>query len=83
MPKSALIKAGFPVENIAGYVEGAPLDIELRETSLGGKPFGLRKYQRESIDAFYLNGSNQGGSGVVVLPCGAGKTCVAIGTIPG
>ncbi len=79
--KSALIKLGFPVEDLAGYVEGAPLDIELRETSLGGKPFGLRKYQRESIDAFYLNGSNQGGSGVVVLPCGAGKTCVAIGTI--
>jgi DNA excision repair protein ERCC-3 len=79
--KSALIKLGFPVEDLAGYVEGAPLDIELRETSVGGKPFGLRKYQRESVDAFYLNGSNQGGSGVVVLPCGAGKTCVAIGTI--
>ena len=79
--KSALIKLGFPVEDLAGYIDGAPLDIELRETSLGGKPFGLRKYQRESVDAFYLNGSNQGGSGVVVLPCGAGKTCVAIGTI--
>ncbi|MCC6796525.1 MAG: DEAD/DEAH box helicase [Candidatus Hydrogenedentes bacterium] len=79
--KSALIKLGFPVEDLAGYVEGAPLDIELREKSLGGKDFGLRKYQRESVDAFYLNGSNQGGSGVVVLPCGAGKTCVAIGTI--
>ncbi|MDZ4858874.1 MAG: helicase-associated domain-containing protein [Candidatus Hydrogenedentes bacterium] len=79
--KSALIKIGFPVEDLAGYVEGAPLDIELRTTSVGGKPFGLRKYQKESVDAFYLNGSNQGGSGVVVLPCGAGKTCVAIGTI--
>lgn len=79
--KSALIKLGFPVEDLAGYVEGAPLEIELREKSLGGKDFGLRKYQRESVDAFYLNGSNQGGSGVVVLPCGAGKTCVAIGTI--
>lgn len=79
--KNALIKLGFPVEDLAGYVEGAPLDIELRDISLAGKPFGLRKYQRESVDAFYLNGSNQGGSGVVVLPCGAGKTCVAIGTI--
>lgn len=79
--KSALIKIGFPVEDLAGYVDGAPLEIELRETSLSGKPFSLRKYQRESVDAFYLNGSNQGGSGVVVLPCGAGKTCVAIGTI--
>lgn len=79
--KSALIKIGFPVEDLAGYVEGAPLKIDLRDTTANGKPFGLRKYQRESVDAFYLNGSNQGGSGVVVLPCGAGKTCVAIGTI--
>ncbi|HRK36576.1 MAG TPA: DEAD/DEAH box helicase, partial [Candidatus Hydrogenedentes bacterium] len=79
--KSALIKIGFPVEDLAGYVEGAPLDIELRTETLAGKPFGMRKYQKESVDAFYLNGSNQGGSGVVVLPCGAGKTCVAIGTI--
>ncbi len=79
--KSALIKLGFPVEDLAGYIEGAPLRFDLREETLGGKPFGLRKYQKESVDAFYLNGSNQGGSGVVVLPCGAGKTVVAIGSI--
>jgi DNA excision repair protein ERCC-3 len=79
--KNALIKIGFPVEDLAGYVEGAPLALELRATTLGGKPFELRKYQRESVDAFHMNGSNRGGSGVVVLPCGAGKTCVAIGTI--
>ena len=79
--KSALIKVGFPVEDLAGYVVGAPLEFELRETTLTGKPFGLRKYQRESVDAFYMRGSNHGGSGVVVLPCGAGKTCVGIGAI--
>ena len=79
--KSVLIKLGFPVEDLAGYIEGAPLKFDLREQTLGGKPFGLRKYQKESVDAFYLNGSNQGGSGVVVLPCGAGKTVVAIGSI--
>jgi len=79
--KSALIKLGFPVEDLAGYIEGAPLKFDLRDPSLGGSPFGLRKYQKESVDAFYLNGSNQGGSGVVVLPCGAGKTVVAIGSI--
>ena len=79
--KSALIKLGFPVEDLAGYIEGAPLEFDLRDETLGGKPFGLRKYQRESVDAFYLKGSNQGGSGVVVLPCGAGKTVVAIGSI--
>ena len=79
--KSALIKIGFPVEDLAGYVEGAPLPFVFRETTLGGKEFGLRKYQRESVDAFYMRGSNHGGSGVVVLPCGAGKTCVGIGAM--
>jgi len=79
--KSALIKIGFPVEDLAGYADGAPLEIAVRETTLSGRPFGLRQYQKESVDAFYLNGSNQGGSGVIVLPCGAGKTIVAIGAI--
>jgi len=79
--KSVMIKIGFPVEDLAGYVEGGPLPFELREEALSGKPFGLRKYQRESVDAFYMRGSNHGGSGVVVLPCGAGKTCVGIGAI--
>jgi len=79
--KSALIKLGFPVEDLAGYVVGAPLKFKLRKKALSGKPFGLRKYQKESIDAFHAGGSNQGGSGVVVLPCGAGKTCVGIGVI--
>ncbi|MFA6241772.1 MAG: DNA repair helicase XPB [Candidatus Hydrogenedentales bacterium] len=79
--KSALIKLGFPVEDLAGYVEGAPLVLQLRETALAGKPFGLRKYQREAVESFHMHGSNHGGSGVVVLPCGAGKTVVGIGAI--
>ena len=79
--KNALIKIGFPVEDLAGYVEGAPLTFALRDTALSGKPFGLRRYQEESIEAFHLRGSNRGGSGVVVLPCGAGKTVVAIGAM--
>ena len=79
--KSALIKLGFPVEDLAGYVEGAPLKLALRETALTGAPFGLRKYQIEAVEAFYMNGSNHGGSGVVVLPCGAGKTVVGIAAI--
>ncbi len=79
--KSVLIKIGFPVEDLAGYVAGAPLPVELLETAASGKPFGLRKYQREAIDAFHAQGTNRGGSGVVVLPCGAGKTVVAIGAI--
>ncbi len=79
--KIALIKIGFPVEDLAGYVSGAPLELAFREETLTGKPFGLRKYQRKSVDAFYMRGSNHGGSGIVVLPCGAGKTCVGIGAI--
>jgi len=79
--KCALIKVGFPVEDLAGYVEGAPVALELRDTALSGHAFGLRRYQVESVDAFYMRGSNHGGSGVVVLPCGAGKTVVGIGAI--
>lgn len=79
--KCALIKIGFPVEDLAGYTDGAPLYVELREEGRSGKPFGLRKYQRESVDAFWAGGRNTGGCGVVVLPCGAGKTVVAIGAL--
>ena len=60
---------------------GRPLDITLRDACLSGRPFTLRRYQAESVDAFYLNGSNRGGSGVIVLPCGAGKTIVVIGVM--
>jgi DNA excision repair protein ERCC-3 len=79
--KCALIKIGFPVEDLAGYVQGAPLALQLREKTLSGHKFGLRKYQVESVDAFHAGGSNRGGSGVVVLPCGAGKTMVGIGAV--
>lgn len=79
--KCALIKLGFPVEDLAGYIEGAPLPLQMRDRTRAGVPFHLRKYQRESIDAFHAGGTNRGGSGVVVLPCGAGKTLVGIGVI--
>jgi superfamily II DNA or RNA helicase len=38
----------------------------------------VRDYQRQAAEAFYLAGSERGGSGVVVLPCGAGKTIVGL-----
>ncbi|MCX8065543.1 MAG: DEAD/DEAH box helicase [Candidatus Hydrogenedentes bacterium] len=79
--KCALVKMGFPVEDLAGYVEGAPLHFELRTKLPNGKTFTLRKYQQEAVDAFYAGGSARGGSGVVVLPCGAGKTIVGIGVM--
>lgn len=79
--KQALIKIGYPVDDRGGYVEGDPLAIPLRDTCTSGRPFALRGYQREAARAFYAGGSVLGGNGVVVLPCGAGKTVVAIGVM--
>lgn len=79
--KQALIKIKFPVEDLAGYVEGDALPMELREETLRGKPFGLREYQQDAIDVFHASGGVRGGSGVLVLPCGAGKTVIGIGTM--
>ena len=76
--KQALVAAGFPPEDLAGYVAGEQLDIALRQTCLSGAPFDVREYQRMAADAFYLAGSERGGSGVITLPCGAGKTIVGL-----
>jgi DNA excision repair protein ERCC-3 len=76
--KQALVKIGFPVQDLAGYTPGAALQLALRDTLLSGKPFELRRYQREAADVFYAGGGATGGSGAVVLPCGAGKTVVAM-----
>lgn len=75
--KLALIKLGFPTEDIAGYAEGETLEVRLREVTFGGLSFALRHYQAEATERFYQSGNVRGGSGVVVLPCGAGKTIVA------
>ncbi len=76
--KQVLITVGYPAEDIAGYTEGALLPIALRETTAGGLPFHVRDYQREAADVFHAGGDVRGGSGVIVLPCGAGKTVVGI-----
>ena len=64
--KQALLKLGWPAEDFAGYVDGEAHPIFLDETE-----WQLRAYQREAAESFW-----HGGSGVVVLPCGAGKTLV-------
>ena len=74
--KQVLIKLGWPAEDLAGYVDGEAHPIALCEDPAGaraGTPgaFALRPYQREAVEGFWA-----GGSGVVVLPCGAGKTLV-------
>jgi len=79
--KQALIKVGYPVEDLAGYVDGAPLQVELRQTRTSGKPFSLRNYQQDAAEIFYASGGVTGGSGVLVLPCGAGKTVIGIASM--
>ncbi len=64
--KQALLKLGWPAEDLAGYVDG-----EAHAISLAQQGWTLRSYQREAVEHFWA-----GGSGVVVLPCGAGKTLV-------
>jgi DNA excision repair protein ERCC-3 len=64
--KQALLKLGWPAEDYAGYVDGEAHAIALDTTD-----WTLRPYQSEAAEAFW-----HGGSGVVVLPCGAGKTLV-------
>ncbi len=64
--KQELLKIGWPAEDLAGYTAGTPHAIELDESD-----WKLRPYQRHAVDTFAA-----GGSGVVVLPCGAGKTLV-------
>ncbi len=76
--KQALVKAGFPAEDLAGYTSGQPLAVELRGTTAAGESFSLRTYQHEAADAFHAAGGQRGGSGVIVLPCGAGKTIVGL-----
>ncbi|MDX6331689.1 MAG: excision repair protein, partial [Streptomycetaceae bacterium] len=64
--KQILLKLGWPAEDLAGYVNGEAHPIALNESD-----WTLRPYQREAAESFF-----HGGSGVVVLPCGAGKTLV-------
>lgn len=64
--KQELLKVGWPAEDHAGYTPGTPHEIDLAEDG-----WTLRPYQRKAVDIF-----SEGGSGVVVLPCGAGKTLV-------
>lgn len=64
--KQELLKLGWPAEDFAGYTPGEPHAIALNETG-----WSIRDYQTKAVEKFW-----DGGSGVVVLPCGAGKTIV-------
>lgn len=69
--KQELVKLGWPAEDLAGYTPGTPHPIDLVEDG-----WKLRDYQNKAVDSFF-----DGGSGVVVLPCGAGKTLVGAGAM--
>ncbi|MFM6980523.1 MAG: helicase-associated domain-containing protein, partial [Micrococcales bacterium] len=69
--KQELLKLGWPAEDLAGYTPGTPHEIALKQNG-----WSIRDYQNQAVDRFW-----DGGSGVVVLPCGAGKTIVGAGAM--
>ena len=77
--KLQLIRLGHPVQDMAGYKDGDPLPFRLREQlAVSGRPFRLRGYQKAAAEVFHAGGGPEGGAGVLVLPCGAGKTVIGI-----
>lgn len=72
--KQALVRLGYPVDDQAGYQAGSDMSFRLATDD----SFQLRDYQKKAAAAFHMGGSDLGGCGVVVLPCGAGKTVVGI-----
>jgi DNA excision repair protein ERCC-3 len=64
--KQSLLRLGWPAEDFAGYVDGQAHEISLKQND-----WKIRPYQELAAEGFW-----HGGSGVVVLPCGAGKTIV-------
>lgn len=81
--KQALVEAGYPADDRAGFKDGDRLSINLARITRTGSEFHVRDYQQDAVQSFYQSGSNLGGSGVVCLPCGAGKTIVGIGAMAG
>ncbi|EFM12932.1 type III restriction protein res subunit [Paenibacillus curdlanolyticus YK9] len=79
--KRELTRLGYPVIDCAGYRMGELLAVTLRSKTKNGSPFVLRDYQHEAVERFHEEGTVAGGSGVMVLPCGAGKTIIGIGAV--
>lgn len=79
--KQALIQVGLPVKDLCGYVTGDALPLALRDVDTAGQPFHLRDYQTDAVEAFYRSGRSLGGSGIICLPCGSGKTIIGLAAI--
>lgn len=78
--KQELIRKGFPVLDLAGYQQGEALEVELkpREKEAGVE---LRDYQQQAVESFLQQDQVDGGNGLLVLPCGAGKTIIGIASM--
>nr|WP_188992178.1 DNA repair helicase XPB [Paenibacillus nasutitermitis] len=79
--KQELIRLGYPVIDHAGYRHGELLPVQLRQQTIGGTGFQLRDYQKLAVELFYREGREDGGNGVLVLPCGSGKTVIGIAAL--
>ncbi|MDR0656609.1 MAG: DEAD/DEAH box helicase [Treponema sp.] len=76
--KRELIRLGWPVKDEALFIQGDKLEFSFRNTTVSGLPFTIRDYQEEAARAVQGNGGPGTGYGVVVLPCGSGKTIVGM-----
>jgi DNA excision repair protein ERCC-3 len=76
--KLLLVKLGYPVDDRIPLKAGDACPMHFRTTTRSGKPFVLREYQKNATDAFVGDGKGGSGFGVVVLPCGSGKTVIGM-----
>lgn len=76
--KLLLVKMGYPVDDRIPLAEGALVPMAFRATCLSGAPFSLRGYQKSAADALMGDGRGGSGYGVIVLPCGSGKTIIGM-----
>ena len=76
--KQDLLKIGWPVKDDVPLTDGEPLEVKLRKTTLHGKEFNIREYQKAAAASLIGNKGPGTGFGTIVLPCGAGKTIVGM-----
>ena len=76
--KRELVHMGWPALDAAPLTDGDPFPLALRTMRSDGAPFGLRPYQEDAVRAFVGRNAPGNGYGVVVMPCGAGKTVMAM-----
>jgi len=76
--KQELIRIGYPIQDLLPMEEGEKLTFSMLKTTRSGYPFTIREYQQEAADAFLGSRLPGTGFGTLVLPCGAGKTILAM-----